>query len=169
MPRRSGGRATHQHDRLGVQPPSDEQQRVRRRLVQPLRIGEQAQQGLLPGHMGEQAEHTQLGQEPVGWAGRQPEGAAERAGLRPWQSVEPLQDRAQQLVLTSERQLHLGLDPGATQDPEPSRLLGRILQQGALPDSHRAANHQHATTPPARTGQQATDQRTLFAPSIQHG
>ena len=55
----------HQADRIGGQPPGGEAQGLRRRLVQPRRVVDHADQRALPGHVAEQAEHGQPDQEPV--------------------------------------------------------------------------------------------------------
>ena len=73
----------HDPDRLGQQPPSHERQRQGRRLIQPLRVIDDAQQRTLLGHLREQAQHRQPDDEPVrGRTSAQPEHDLERLALR---------------------------------------------------------------------------------------
>ena len=82
-----------------------------RRLVQPVRVIDEADQRLLLGYVGEQAQHSQPDEEAVRRvAGHQPERRSERIALRPGKSIEPLQHRPAQLVQTGVGQLHLRLD-----------------------------------------------------------
>ena len=59
-------RGEHDPDRLGQQAPGDEGQRQRRRLIQPLRVIDDAQQRTLLGHLREQAQAppTRRGTDP---------------------------------------------------------------------------------------------------------
>jgi hypothetical protein len=59
-------RSKQHHDRFALQPPGHKHQRIRRGRIQPAGLGHKAQHRLLPCHLGQQAEHTQLDQEPVG-------------------------------------------------------------------------------------------------------
>jgi hypothetical protein len=61
------------------QPPRREPQRLRRGLVQPLLVVDQADQGVLPGYLPQQAEHGEPDQEPVR---RRPAGDAKRGAQR---------------------------------------------------------------------------------------
>jgi hypothetical protein len=158
-----------QHDRFGLQSPRDEHQRIRGRPVQPLRVGHLAQQWLLLGRLGQQAEDTQLDQEPVGLDVEQPERAPKRVGLRGRQPIQVVQDRPQQLVQGGEGKLDLGFDPGPMEQLEAVGLLCRVVQQRALADAGFAANHQHAALPLACTREQGGDASTLGAASVEHG
>jgi hypothetical protein len=82
---------------MGPQAAGDEQQCVRRRLVQRPRMGDQAQQRLLGCHRAQQAQNADLYQEPVDLGIGEPEGAPERIRLRPGQPLQPAEERAQQL------------------------------------------------------------------------
>ena len=55
----------HQRDRLGQEAPRDERQRLRRGPVEPLGVVDQADERLLLGHLGQQAEHRQTDEEAV--------------------------------------------------------------------------------------------------------
>ena len=76
-------RSEQHHHRLRQHPPRHERQRLRRRLVQPLRIVNDAQKRPLLRHLRQQAQHRQTNQEPVGHrTGAQPKrvSSASRCG-----------------------------------------------------------------------------------------
>ena len=76
MPRVALARADEHADRIGLQAAGDEDERVGRRPVEPVRVVDDAQQRLLVGRRGEQAQDGHRHQEAVLDAvGRQPEGA----------------------------------------------------------------------------------------------
>ena len=97
-------------DRLGQQAPRDEGERLHRHLVEPLRVVDDAEQGLVVGGRGHQAQHRQPDQETVR---RRPDAAAERdvQRLALWfrQLVEVIQQRRAQLLQSGEGELHVGL------------------------------------------------------------
>jgi hypothetical protein len=158
-----------QDDRFGLQSPRDEHQRIRGRPVQPLRVGHLAQQWLLLGRLGQQAEDTQLDQEPVGLDVEQPERAPKRAGLRGGQPIQVVQDGSEQLLQGGEGKLDLGFDPGPMEQLEAVGLLRRVVQQRALADAGFAANHQHAAAALACTREQGGDASALRTASVEHG
>ena len=100
----------HQPDRICPQPPGDEPQGLRRGLVEPLLVVDQADQRMFAGRPGHQAEHGQAYEEPVR---RRPRGQAERGPQRValWrrQLLRPIQQRRAQLMQPGEGQLHLRL------------------------------------------------------------
>ena len=57
--------------------------------------------------------------------------------------VKAVQQRSAQLMHTSERQLHLRLDPSRSRNPKTHCSLDQELQQGRFPDTRFAAQHQH--------------------------
>ena len=78
-----------QRDRLGQQPPGDEAERLRGGVVEPLQVVHAAQQRLLLGGRGQQAEHRERHQEAVGRVARDAaECHVERVLLRLGQRVE---------------------------------------------------------------------------------
>jgi hypothetical protein len=60
----------HERDRLGEQSPRDESQHRAGRVVEPLQVVDDAQQRLLLGGGGQQAQHGKPDQEPVRWVTR---------------------------------------------------------------------------------------------------
>jgi hypothetical protein len=84
----------HQCDRLGQQPPGHEGERVRGGLVEPLGVIDEADQGLLLGDVGQQAQDGQTDQEAVRRvAVLQAERGAQRVPLRAGQTVEAGEER----------------------------------------------------------------------------
>ena len=155
-----------QPDRVGGQPPGHEPQRLRRRLVQPLLVVDQADQRSFPGHLREQAQHGQPDQEPVR---RRPGGQAERDPqrilLRHRQVPGAAQHRRAQLMQAREGQLHLRLHARRARHPAPARLPGHIVQQHRLAHARVAAHHQRpALATPDRIDEPA--QRVAFAAPV---
>ena len=99
-----------QCDRLGHQAARDEGKCLHRHLVEPLRVVDDAEQGLVIGGGRHQAQHCQTDQETV--RGR-PDAAAERHGqclaLRFRQFVDVIHQRRAQLLQAGECELHIGL------------------------------------------------------------
>lgn len=76
-------KAEYDRDALRPQPARHERQRLGRRLIQPLRVVDEADLRELRGSVGQQAEHPQRDHEPVGGtAALQPERHGERVALR---------------------------------------------------------------------------------------
>jgi len=89
-------------------------------LVQPLCVIDEADQGLLLGDVGDQAQHSQPDEEAVRRVtGPQPERRSERIALRPRKAIEPLQHRPAQLLQPRKRKLHLRLDARRSRDAAP--------------------------------------------------
>ena len=133
----------HHADRLRGQATGNEPKDLRRGLIQPLRVVDQADQWVLLGHLGQQAEGGQPDQEPVR---RRPGAEAERRLQRvalwsrePFQAIE---HRRQQLVEPGVDQLHLRFDPGRMRYPAARRLLAQVVQQGRLAHARLAAYHE---------------------------
>jgi hypothetical protein len=84
------------HDALGLQAPRDEEQRLERRLIEPMRVVDDAQQAAFLRRLGEQAEQRDRGEEAVADGRRlEPERGGERMALLRWQVVEVAQHGAQ--------------------------------------------------------------------------
>ncbi len=77
-----GTRGDHEGDGFGQEAARQERQRVGRLLVEPVGVVDHAQQRSLLGHLGQEAQHGQRDQEPVGPDGvAQAEGALQRLVL----------------------------------------------------------------------------------------
>ena len=166
-----GCRLAHREDQgdgLGGQAACDECERLRRGVVEPLRIIHHAHQRLLLGDVGQQAQKSQPDQEAVrGVADLQTERCAERVALWPGKAVEPTEERHTQLVQPGEREFHLGLDadrPGGTAS---GRASQQIAQQRRLADARLAAQDQRAAVAGPRAGQQLIQHLALITPTAQ--
>ena len=116
-------REQHQ-DPLGVEPPRREQERLGRRRVDPLEIVDDAHEWLALAGLREQIERRQAEEQAVlDLLGTETEGAAYRGRLGRGQSVDEPDERPEQLLEGGKREIVLGLDPRATEDPIPR--LGR--------------------------------------------
>ena len=140
-----------QRDALGVESPRREQQGFGRGPVQPLRVIDQAHDGPAVGELGQQGQDAESDEHAIAGLGRgEPEGTAHRARLRGGQCVGPVECGAQQQMQARERQVRLGFDPGAADDPQPIGRRCRILQQCGLADARLTGEEQtSAATGPA--------------------
>jgi hypothetical protein len=116
-------------------------------VVTPLCIVDHAEQGLLLGRIGQQAQGCQPDEKAIRSASSaQPKGCAERLPLRAWEAREPIQHRCEQLVQRGKCELHLGFDAGSVRDAKPRRVLAQVLQQSALSHPRLSAHDQRSTT-----------------------
>ena len=148
--RRTGLTDREQHgDGFRVQPARGDGQRLGRRLVEPLGVLDDAQQRLLLGDVGQEAEHGEADQKAIRCGARgQPEGGAQRVALGPWQTIQPVEHlRSTEPMETGVRQLHLGLHAGDAGDATAGRLFDGIVEERRLADPRLAAEHQHAAPP----------------------
>ncbi len=107
-----------QHDALGVEPPRGEQQRLARRVVEPLEVVGEREHRLALGGRGEQAEHAGGDGEAVGdGRGLERERAAQRRRLHRRDLAAQVEQRREQLRQRRERQMRLRLDPARPQHP----------------------------------------------------
>lgn len=140
----TGGRLTHgddEHDRFRQQPARDELQRLRRHVVQPLRVVDDDHQRLVPAGVREQAQRRQAHEEPVGrGAAAQPERRAQGVALRLGKVVETGQQRGAELVQAGVGELHLRLDAGRADGTASGGALDQVLQQLGLADPRLAAH-----------------------------
>ena len=93
------------------------------RPVEPLRVVDDADERLLLGRLGQQAEHRQPDEEAIRRrrrrSGRTP--CLQRVALRARQSLQPVEHRRAELMQAGEGELHLGLDAGRPGDPASRR------------------------------------------------
>ena len=154
--------------RFGQQSPSHECQRQGRRLVQPLRVIDDAQQRMLLRHLREQAQHRQPDQERIrGRAGAQAEHDLERLGLRSRKPTPPIEHRRAELMQAREGQLHLGLDARRSRDGHIRPRLAEVVQQRSLPDPGLAPQHERPALAVANRREQPVQQRALRASAAQ--
>ena len=146
-------------DRIGLQAPRHEYERIGRRAVEPVGVVDHAQQRLRVRGRRQQAQDGHGDEEAVLDAlGRQPEGAPQRRGLHVGQLVGAVEHGPQQLVQAGEGQLGLGLDAGAGEHPHAVR---------ALPAHAPAARSCRSRRRPAARARRCASQRAASSrPSI---
>lgn len=157
-------------DRVGLEAAGGEQQRLRGALVEPLQVVDDAQERGVLGEVRQQRQGAGGDQEPVGLgAVGQPEGAAQRGGLRPRQGLQPVQVREQHLVQSPVGQFGVGFDPGRAEDVETCGLgrRGRVAEQHRFADPGLAPNHERGAALLARVRQESFDPRQLAVSSHQ--
>ena len=161
-------RREHERDLLRQQAASHKRERARRRTVEPLRIIDHAEQRLLLGRLGQQAEGRQPHQER---ARRRPCTEAERDGKRfalgRGEAFQELQTWRAQLVKGGVRELHLLLDPERSDDLELPPRLDRVLQQCRLADARLSVHHEDAAVPAACGLEEPVEHLALAAPPEQ--
>jgi hypothetical protein len=159
------------HNSLGLEPSGSEGECVSRRMVQPLRIVHQADQGPLLGDLREQTQDAHTNQEAVGaLGGGEPEGTLQGGRLGTWKPLDMVEHGPDELMQGRERQLRLRLDAGPPQHPHPpAGTVGGVGEQRRLAHTNLAANHQRAAALPARIGEQAVDRCALLMAAVKHG
>ncbi len=160
----------HQRDPLGDEAPGDERHHLRGRLVQPVRILDEAEQWGLLCRFGEQIEGGKAHEETVGGGAV---ALAERhiEGCSLWvrKALCALQQWLAQLVQASEREVHLGFHAGRGFDPIP--LSGCFLpceaEQRRFADPGFTPHHERPASPCPRPGEERSHCVALGAPSQQ--
>ncbi len=172
QPRQITGRdpgREHQPDRLRPQPPRDERQNLRRGMIEPLLVIDQAHQRPGRSHLRQQAQHRQADQKPVRHRPRtHPERGPQRITLRHRQPPQPIQHRRAQLMQPGERQLHLRLDTRGGRHPAARRPPGQVLQQRRLARTRLAPHHQRPALTRPHSPQQPVQHLTFAAAAQQH-
>ena len=136
---------------------------LRRDLVEPLRVVDKTDQGLLLGDVGQEAQHRQPDKEAIcSLADRQAEGRAECLVLRARETTEVRQQRRAQLVHAGECQFHLRLHAGCPQDPTAGGARREILQQRRLAHAGLPAQDQNTAVAGAHVGQQPIQNLALI-------
>ena len=147
-------RCADECDPLGEQSAGDEQDDLRRGVVEPVCIIDHAEQRAFLGHVGEQCQHGEPDHEPVGGrAGLMAEHRGEGASLRGGEPIEVIQHRRTELVQPAERELHLRLDADGGGDAPVRSALGDEVEQRALAGSGVAAQYDHPALAGERVGQ----------------
>ena len=133
-------RREHERDPLRQQAASHERERARRRTVEPLRVVDDAQERLLLGGLGQQAEDRQPDEERIRRrSGAEPERDAERVALGLREALDELEDRRAQLL---QRRVRRAPSPPSTPDgpgdaklprpPRPRTRAARSCRRPAL-------------------------------------
>jgi hypothetical protein len=159
-----------EHDALGVEPAGGEQQRLARRLVQPLQVVGDGQHRLALGRRGQQAEHPGGDREAVHHRRRlERERPADCLRLHGRDLGTQVEQRREQLRQRGERQLRLRLDPARPQHPHAVSVLGGVAQQRGLAHARLAVDKQRSAAPLPRRLDHAPEPGTLLVTSDQQG
>ena len=156
----------YDRDRLGEQAAGNEPQDLRRGVVEPLRVVDDAGQRLLLGDLGEQRERGQPDQEPVGrGAGAAAEHRRERVALRGGQPAKVVQHGRAELVQAGIGQLHLRLNASGSRDVPAGDPAGQVAQQRALAHARLAPQDGDPAPAGERVGQEPVERLALAAAS----
>jgi hypothetical protein len=153
---------------IGFEPARDEDECIRGRRVEPMRIVDDAEQWLLLAGRGQKAERAGADEETAIQRWSEPERAAQRCRLSLRDLVDEVDDRAEELVKTGERQLGLGLHSLRMEHAHVACPFLRITQERALADARFTAHHERATGAGRRLSEQHIDALTLRCPADQH-
>ena len=154
--------------RLRQQAASDERERLRRSLIEPLGVVDEADQGALLGGVRQQAECGEPDEEGVGCLPLQEtEHNAERLALRWGEPTEVIQERSAQLVEPGERELHLGLDAGGACDAALGCAACQVLQQRGLAYPGFAAEDEYSALASADARHELVERPALAAAALQ--
>jgi hypothetical protein len=165
----AAARGHQQRDRLGLEAPRGEDERLGRRRVEPLGVVDAAQHRAALARLGEEAEQAGRDQEAVAHGVEaQPQRAAQGRRLGRGQALEEVQARAHELVHARERQLVLGLDADAAQQRHVRGAVGGVLEQRALADPGLAAQHERGAALAACALQQRIEGRLLRLAPDEH-
>ncbi len=142
----AGARGHEQRDRLGLEAPRGEDERLGRRRVQPLGVVDAAQHRATVAGLGQQAQQAGGDEKAILDAVEaEAQRAAQSRGLGGGEAIDELQARAHELVHAGEGQLVLGLDADAAQHRHVARAVGGVLEQRGLADPRLAAQHERGT------------------------
>ncbi len=168
--RLSGPHGDQHGDRVGHQPPEGEQQRLRARPVEPVRVVDQHRHRALIGLGGQQAQRGGADREPVPGRGRaQRQRLLQRGGLGRRDPLDQGQRGAEQFQQRPERDLRLRLDAAGPQQPQAGRLLRGVAEQCRLADPGLPGQCEHAADARPGPGQGLLDPLPLACAAQQHG
>ena len=161
-------RGEHDSDPLCEQATGDECEGQRRGSIEPLCVVDQAQDRSLITSVREQAQNGEPDEERI-WssAGAETGGSLQSLTLRSRQRVDPVEQRAAELMETGVSELHLRLDPHRSENGQVRRRPDQVLEQRRLADPSLTAHHQRGTLSPADRTDQRVEQRALVGPTEQ--
>ena len=162
-------RRKQHHDALGVEAARDEQQRLGRDLVEPVRVVHEAEHGTAIRHLGEEREARGVDEEAL-FSAPAPEAqrAAECRRLRAGQPVEMAQRRPHELVERGERKLRLELDTSRGEDVHVAGSVACVPEERGLADSWLAVHDEHAARRVASRLEQPSDLGPLGVTPVEH-
>ena len=164
-------RREHDRDRLRQQPASDERERQRRRLVQPLRVVDHAEQRALLGRLREQAERRQTDQEAVRRFARH-SARTPRAGhlcCGPGRRSSRSRRGAHSCCSAANGSSISDSTPTARMSRRSAAGPDRVLQQRSLAHARFAAEHERAALTGAHRVEQLIQYRALRVAPPQGG
>ena len=122
-------RGEHERDTLGEEPPGDETQNLRRCMIEPLRVVDDAEERLLLGDLSEQRQRREPHQQTVGCrTGAPPEHRRERVALRAGKPFEVVQHRRAKLMEPAVGELQLRLDADGRRSVPVGAAVGQIAE-----------------------------------------
>lgn len=146
----------------------DEREHLRRGAIEPLLVVDDADQRLLLGDIGKQAQDGQAPEEPIRRLSRaDTEERAQGVALRNRQAVQPVQHGRQQLVQRGERQIHLRLDTGGAHDADTRCLVDQPVKQCRFPDARLTADDEGPALPRANGVHEGVEGLALTASAYQ--
>ena len=156
-------------ERLGEQPPEGEQQRLRARAVEGVRVVHEQEHRRLLRVRGEEAECRRADREPLGTRARpQRESALESGCLRRRDPPEQAERGPQELEQAGERHVRFRVDAARAQELQPRSVLRRVLEQRRLADPRLADERQHGAAAGTRARQDAVELLPLSLTAEQH-
>lgn len=136
--------------------------------IEPLRVVDHAQERLLLGSFGEEAENREPDEE---WARRvsgvKSEGDAQRITLGIGKAVDELEDRRTEPLQRRVVELHLPLDTRSPNDAKILARLDRVLEQRGLADAGVSVHHEDGIVTAPGGIQQPLEHRALALPANQ--
>ena len=159
-------RREDQADRFRLQAARDEREDLCRGAIEPLCVVHHADQRLLLGRVGQQAQDRESDEEAVRRRpGTEAERGPQRIALRHRETLETIEHRRQQLMQPGEGQLHLRLDAGGAYHTAAGRLLDEVVQQRRLAHARLAPQHQGPALARADRFDEPVEHVALAAPA----
>ena len=163
MRKRLAARGEEHDDAFRVESSRGERERAGRRLVEPVRVVDHAEQRAVFARGSEQAQRRGADGEPARALGLgERERAAQRIRLNRRKLGQPVEQRPHELVQARVRELRLGLDAERAHDPGVAGPCDGVLEQCALADPGIASDHQRA----APTALRLFEHRSIRAHSL---
>jgi hypothetical protein len=163
-------RGEEEHDSFGFEPSGREDERLRRRFVDPVGIVDDGEERPIFRRRGEDAQGRGGDGEAArsrGWG--QGQRTAQGARLHWRDAVEQLEHRSDELIDRRVGELGVRFAPSSLEDAQPFRGRDRVLQERALPDPWLAAHHKRRASPPQRVLEHAVDEGALGRTPEQSG
>jgi hypothetical protein len=156
-PRVTVSRGEQHRNRVGFEPPREEDQCVRGRRVQPIGVVDQADQRLRLRRGSQQAEGAGTDEEAPVERRAESEGTAQRVGLTLRDLVQQAENRPKELVQPGECKLRFGLDAVGEQHPHTVCAFLGVAQEGALADPRLSTKDERPAGAVTRESEQSVD------------